>query len=87
MTFSPFVAYQQFGDKPEIWGGMNYKLQKFIIGGSVSSNKEFTASIGMKFEKFKLVYRYDVTESVLMGVRVGSHNIGIRFNANRKNIQ
>lgn len=85
MTFSPFVAYKQFGNTPEFWGGMNYKLDWFVVGGAVSSNKEFTASVGMKFDTFKLVYTYDMTESVLMGDRIGSHNIGIRFNAKRKN--
>jgi len=85
MTFSPFVAYQQNGHTPEFWGGMNYKLDWFVLGGAVSSNKEFTASVGMKFDTFKLVYHYDMTESVLMGDRIGSHNIGIRFNAKRKN--
>jgi len=84
MTYSPFLAYQQFGDKPELWGGMNYKLHWFTVGGAVSTNKEFTASVGMKFDTFKLVYHYDMTESVVMGDRVGSHNIGIRFNAQRK---
>ena len=85
MTYSPFIAYQQFGEKPEFWGGMNYKVNWFTVGGAVSSNKEFTASIGMKFETFKLVYQYDMTESVLTQERMGSHTISMRFNAKRKN--
>ena len=85
MTYSPFVAYQQSGSQPEFWAGMNYRLGWMTVGGAVSNNKEFTASVGMKFETFKLVYHYDYTASALTQTRMGSHNIGIRFNAKRKN--
>ncbi|MBK7130505.1 MAG: type IX secretion system membrane protein PorP/SprF [Crocinitomicaceae bacterium] len=85
MTYSPFVAYQQFGNKPEFWGGMNYRAGWFTIGGAVSTNREFTASAGIHFETFKFVYHYDYTESAIMQNKYGSHNIGIRFNAKRKN--
>ena len=82
---SPFVAYQQFGSTPEIWAGANCKLKWLVVSGSANTNKEFTASVGMKFDQFKLVYRYDMTESVVMDDYFGSHNIGIRFNAEKKN--
>lgn len=85
MTFSPFVAYQQYGDKPEFWAGMNYRVGFMTLGGAISSNQEFTASAGLKFDRFKLVYHYDHTESAITQTRMGSHNIGIRFNAQRKN--
>ncbi len=85
MTYSPFVAYQQYGNNPEFWGGMNFRLGWMTLGGSISTNKEFTASAGLKFDTFKLVYHYDYTESALTETRFGSHNIGIRFNAKSKN--
>lgn len=85
MTLSPFVAYQQLGSYSELWSGVNYRAGWFTIGASASTRKEFTASVGMKFDKFKLVYSYDHTESMLTNQRFGSHNIGIRFNADRKN--
>lgn len=84
MILSPFIAYQQYGKQPELWGGVNYRQGWFMVGGAMSSNQEFTASVGMKFEGFKLVYHYDYTESMLTQDRMGSHNIGIRFNAKRK---
>lgn len=85
MTYSPFVAYQQYGNNPEFWGGMNFRLGWMTLGGAISTDKEFTASAGLKFETFKLVYHYDYTESTLTETRFGSHNIGIRFNAKSKN--
>ncbi|MBL7898564.1 MAG: type IX secretion system membrane protein PorP/SprF [Crocinitomicaceae bacterium] len=85
MTYSPFVAYQQYGNNPEFWAGMNYRLGWFTLGGAISTNKEFTASAGLKFDTFKLVYHFDYTESTLTETRFGSHNIGIRFNAKSKN--
>ncbi|MBK6953520.1 MAG: type IX secretion system membrane protein PorP/SprF [Crocinitomicaceae bacterium] len=84
MIFSPFIAYQQYGKQPEFWGGLNYRQGFFMIGGAMSTKQEFTASVGMKFEGFKLVYHYDYTESLLTQNRMGSHNIGVRFNAKRK---
>ncbi len=84
MILSPFLAYQQSGAQSEFWGGLNYRQGFFIIGGAMSTKQEFTASVGMKFEGFKLVYHYDYTESLLTQNRMGSHNIGVRFNAKRK---
>jgi type IX secretion system PorP/SprF family membrane protein len=84
MSFSPFVAYQQFGQRKEIWGGFNYRLNAFTIGGSISQNVDFTASVGMKFENFKLIYSYDHTKSTLNDTQIGSHNIGIRINGSNK---
>jgi type IX secretion system PorP/SprF family membrane protein len=82
---SPFLAYQQYGNQPEVWGGVNMRMHWFVLGASANTNKEFTASAGIKLDKFKLVYRYDMTESVVMDDYFGSHSIGIRFNAEKKN--
>ncbi len=79
------MAYQQYGSTPEFWAGMNYRVGWLTLGGAISTEKEFTASAGLKFETFKLVYHYDYTQSTLMDTKTGSHNIGIRFNAKRKN--
>ena len=84
ISASPFVAYQQYGNRQEIWGGLNFRFHAFTLGGSMSHKKDFTASIGMKFEKFKLIYQYDHTYSTLMDGQFGSHNIGIRFNGSTK---
>lgn len=85
MTFSPYIVYRQCGSSPELWGGMNYHAGWFTVGGSISSKQEFSASAGIKLEGFRLIYQYDYTESVLTQNRMGSHNIGVRFNAKRKN--
>jgi type IX secretion system PorP/SprF family membrane protein len=80
ISASPFLAYQQYANRQEIWAGANLRFGFFTLGGSMSNKKDFTASAGLKFEKFKVIYQYDHTYSVLMGGQVGSHNIGIRFN-------
>ena len=83
-SLSPFVAYQKFGDRQEIWGGTSMRYKKFIVGGSAgyttNNNVEWTASIGMKFEKFKLAYQYDQTKTTLTNQSIGSHNLTLRFN-------
>jgi len=80
ISASPFAAYHQYAGRQEIWGGANLRFGFFTIGGSVSHKLDYTASAGLKFENFKLIYQYDHTYSTLIGSQVGSHNIGIRFN-------
>jgi hypothetical protein len=60
-------------------------MNNVVVGGSINTNKEFSVSAGIKRDKFKLIYRFDMTESVVMNDYVGSHSIGIRFNAKSKN--
>ncbi|MCB9224724.1 MAG: PorP/SprF family type IX secretion system membrane protein [Crocinitomicaceae bacterium] len=84
MGISPFVAYQQYGQRKELWAGFNYRLNWMTIGGSISQHKDFTAAIGMKFKSFKLVYHYDQTMSTLNDTKIGSHNIGLRINGSNK---
>ena len=79
MTFSPFFVYQKFSKRNELWGGLNYRLKWATLGGAVSTNKQFTASAGVQFERFRLIYRYDRTISQYLPQPVGSHNVGIRI--------
>ena len=83
MGISPFLAYERFDKRDEVWGGFTYRLRWLTVGGAVSTNKEWTASAGIKFKHFKLSYMYDVTSGQYFANEggVGSHNIGIRFNA------
>lgn len=85
MTISPFVSYRNFGLAKTYWGGINYRLKYVSIGGAYSSNKDYTASIGLKFKKFKLIYHYDKTTSIVSSQKIASHNVGIRFNGEVKN--
>jgi type IX secretion system PorP/SprF family membrane protein len=83
ISASPFLAYQNYGARQEVWGGLNLRFGMFTVGGSISQNIDYTASAGLKFEKFKLIYQYDHTYSTLANTQIGSHNIGIRFNGSR----
>jgi type IX secretion system PorP/SprF family membrane protein len=80
ISASPFAAYHQYANRQEVWAGANLRFGFFTVGGSISHKKDFTASAGLKFEHFKVIYQYDHTYSTLMDSQVGSHNIGIRFN-------
>lgn len=88
-SMSPFVNYQKYGERQEVWGGSGFRLNKFIIGGSAgyniaSNDWGFTGSIGMKFEKFKLAYQYDHTKTTITNESIGSHNLTLRFTGKSK---
>ena len=85
MAISPFISFRKFGNTQEAWAGLSYRLNHFTIAGGYSTNKDYTAAIGMKFKKFKVVYQYDYTNTLLTNEQIGSHNIGIRFNGAVKN--
>ena len=84
MGLSPYIAWENQDRRNEFWGGATYRLHWLTVGGAYSTNKEWTASAGIKFKNFKLSYQYDMTASQLQPEAglIGSHNIGIRFNAN-----
>ncbi|WP_066759704.1 PorP/SprF family type IX secretion system membrane protein [Crocinitomix algicola] len=82
---SPFVSYRQFGELKEAWGGLTIRLNKLTIGGSYSTDQNFTGSLGIKLPKFKLTYQYDETTTLLHAERIASHNIGMRFTIDSKN--
>ncbi|MFT5820662.1 MAG: type IX secretion system PorP/SprF family membrane protein [Crocinitomix sp.] len=85
MSISPFIAARHFGDTKEAWIGANFRLNHFTVGGSYSTNNDFTTAIGMKFKNFKMIYQYDRTTTLLNNEQIGSHNLGIRFNGKTKN--
>ncbi len=85
MTISPFISYRRFGENEEFWGGLNYRLNKFTIGGAYSNNQDYTLAIGMKFKKFKMLYHYDKTATTFTNQSLASHNIGIRITGEAKN--
>ncbi len=84
MVLSPFMTYTQSGHLKEIWGGVNTKIYWLTVGGAYSSLGDYSASIGLKFRNFKLIYQYDRTTSFINNDRFASHNIGIRINAKQK---
>lgn len=84
VTLSPFVSFTQIGNYQELWGGVNLRLKNFMIGGSYSNLHDYAGVIGLKFPKFKMIYRYDNIHSILTNEQIASHNIGIRFNTEKK---
>jgi len=84
MIFSPFITYQNNTFVNELWGGFNSQFYWLTVGTSVSTTKDFSASIGIKTRNFKLIYQYDITTSTFASQKMGSHTIGIRINTKRK---
>jgi len=84
MILSPFATYTQVGSLKEFWGGVNTKIYWITFGGAYSSLGDYSASLGLKFRNFKLIYQYDKTTSFINYDRFASHNIGIRINAKQK---
>jgi hypothetical protein len=84
MILSPFVTYTQVGKLKEVWGGVNTKFYWLTFGGGYSSLGDYSASLGVKFRNFKLIYQYDKTTSFINYDRFASHNIGIRINTKQK---
>ena len=84
MSLSPYVAYQQYGARKEIWTGLNFRLNSITIGGSVNQKLDFSAQLGIKRNNFRIAYQYDYTRSSLANEQLGSHNISLRFNGDNK---
>ncbi|MGV6862212.1 MAG: PorP/SprF family type IX secretion system membrane protein [Putridiphycobacter sp.] len=87
MVLSPFVTYTQYGTFKELWGGVNMKYDFITLGGGYSSLNDYSASLGVKFRNFKLIYQYDMTTSLINNDRFASHNFGIRINAKQKQLR
>lgn len=84
IILSPFFTYTQVGNLKEFWSGVNTKFYWVTFGGAYSSLGDYSASLGLKFRNFKLIYQYDKTTSFINYDRFASHNIGIRINAKQK---
>lgn len=84
---SPQISFMHQGDITEVWAGsiLQYDIinvdnvVSFNIGAAVSSNKQFTSTIGMKAGIFKVGYQFDVTKSYLTGAYYGSHEATLRI--------
>jgi type IX secretion system PorP/SprF family membrane protein len=80
MSLSPYLVYQNFGDLEELWGGVNFRYKWIRLGAAVSSNLEPSASIGLRFNHFTLMYNADYTKSALLNKSSLSHQLTLRFN-------
>lgn len=82
IVFSPQMTINHHDNLTELWGGINIKLQQFVIGGSFSTNKEFVILTGVKTRSFMFTYQYDMTKSYLLNRTIGSHELAMRFTLN-----
>jgi type IX secretion system PorP/SprF family membrane protein len=80
MSLSPYLVYQHFGDLEELWGGVNFRYKWIKLGAAVSSNMEPSASLGLRFNHFTLMYSADYTKSAILNKSFLSHQLTLRFN-------
>ena len=79
-SVSPYMVYQKFGDLEEFWGGLNLRYKWAKIGLGLSSNMEPSASIGLRFNHFTMLYSADYTKSAIINKSMLSHQLTLRFN-------
>lgn len=78
-VFSPQLSLYRHNGYTEMWLGMLSRFKQFSVGGSFSQYKDFMATIGFQTHSLKMFYQYDMTRSMLMNEKIGSHEIGLRF--------
>jgi type IX secretion system PorP/SprF family membrane protein len=83
LSLSPYMVYQKKENLSEVWAGANFAYKWFNIGIAASNNLEPAASIGMKFDHFSLQYNADYTQSTMLDTKALSHQLTIRFVANK----
>jgi hypothetical protein len=82
MRLSPYVVFRSHEDLNELYAGVNFQWNWFVIGGAVSSFGEPSANLGMKFRNFGIFYSGDYSESLITGNKMLSHQISLRINGN-----
>lgn len=58
---------------------MNYRYRFMTVGAAISTNADPVASIGLSFDRFRLVYFADYSKNSLKGKRMLSHQLSLRF--------
>lgn len=79
MMLSPYVIYMNKENISDVWLGVNYRYNWFTLGAAVSDKLEPAASIGMKFDRFSLIYNADYLTSAISGKQMLSHQISVRI--------
>jgi len=79
MTLSPYVVYMNKEQMSDVWLGVNYRLNWLTVGGAISDKMEPAASLGVKFDRFSLVYNADYLKSALTGKQMLSHQLSVRI--------
>ena len=76
---SPYLVYQQKEQLRETWGGLNARFKWLTFGGAVSDNLDFSASAGVKFNRFAMSYQADYLHSAMWDKQLLSHQLSIKF--------
>lgn len=79
MMLSPYVIYMNKENVSDVWVGMNYRFNWLTIGAAISDKVEPAGSIGMKFDRFSLIYNADYLKSALTGKQMLSHQLSVRI--------
>ena len=79
MGISPYLLYQENEHLSELWVGVNFRYNWFVIGGGVSSLLDPGASLELKFDHFSVKYNADYTMSSMTEQRSLSHQLTLKF--------
>lgn len=79
MMLSPYVVYMNKEQMSDVWLGVNYRLNWLTVGAAISDKVEPAASLGVKFDRFSLVYNADYLKSALTGKQMLSHQLSVRI--------
>jgi type IX secretion system PorP/SprF family membrane protein len=76
---SPYVVFNKFGDRKELWMGTSLRYKSLVLGVAGSSLLSGKAYIGVQKSSFRLIYGYDMMKSTLANKHVGSHEVSLRL--------
>lgn len=79
MMLSPYVIYMNKENMSDAWIGVNYRFNWITVGAAISDKVEPAGSIGLKFDRFSLIYNADYLKSALTGKQMLSHQVSVRI--------
>jgi type IX secretion system PorP/SprF family membrane protein len=76
---SPYVVFNKFGDRKELWMGTSLRYKSLVVGITGSSLLSGKGYVGIQKSSMRLVYGYDRMKSELANTHIGSHEISLRL--------
>jgi len=78
-VYSPALLYQTQGNLDELWITNTFAYKGVQGGFGYATSNAARLMAGVKFETFEVNYNFDLTDSELMQMNKGSHEIALRW--------
>lgn len=79
-VIAPYIVFNKFGDRKELWMGSSLRFKGFISGLTVSSQMAAKAFIGVQTSKYRIVYGYDINKkNIDFNNYIGNHELSFRI--------